>query len=351
MIRLAPLLALLALTPSLTACAVDDDDDPAACDGAKCDDLGATGPNLAGTALSPTERQRIIAKLGDLSIDLDDVPGAQFVLHDTAGATGNGFMQKQVADSRGPLADGPALWLSPSTMFHARPLYDEWRPTTSLFERAKDVLPETEAARLGRALWSRTPADLRARAMQEVLTPLDLSDAERESETAGAGRQLAGEGPRIFTTATWTVRQLCTTSMASDPVCATMAPFFKAGAERVARSVNLEIGQIAGNNCLASGSKLLPYTDAVYRNLTLAYLESAAGAGVFPETTTHFDIDKAFRGHCDPRCLDLDRLYRSIATELGHEPGTMYGVTPKYGTTYGTHTIWWSEPICGAKPR
>lgn len=331
----------------VTACATlpDEASEDTACEG-KCD--GASRPNRAGTKLTAEERDRILAKVGTGVVELGEVPHAMFVLHDTAGATSNSFMEKQVADARGPLGEGVALWVSPTKMFQARALYDEARPTTSLYERAKDVLQETEFTRLGRQLWAKASPDQRTRAVQDVLAPIEMSTVERQDEAANATRQLDGEGTRLFTTAGWTVEQLCTTALASDALCIKMAPYFTANRDRISRSVNVEIGQVAGANCLASGAPLPTYTDAVYANLTLAYLESALSAGELPETQTHFEIDKAFRGHCDPRCFDLDRLYRSIATELGHAPETQYGVTPKYGTTYGQHTVWWSEAICGA---
>jgi hypothetical protein len=331
------------------ACGVEGDPTDATCDDGTCD--VAARPNAAGTTVTEAERQAIIALLGDRQVELDQVASPMFVLHDTAGATSNSFMAKQATDSRGPLSDGPAVYLSSDQVHFARPFFDRWRPTSTLFERAKDILQEVEVARLGRQLWTRVDAASRTRAIQDVLAPLPLSEAERQAELASASRQLAGEGPRLFTTATWAVELLCASSFASDPVCPTLNGYAAIHNERVERSVNIELGQVAGSNCAASGARLSPYSDTAYSNLLLVYLQAALTAGVYPETATHFQLDAAFRGHCDPRCFDLDRLYRSIAAALGHDPATVYGVTPSYGTTYGKQSVWWSEAICGPTPR
>jgi hypothetical protein len=89
-----------------------------------------------------------------------------------------------------------------------------------------------------------------------------------------------------------------------------------------------------------------PYTNDQYASLVLLYLRAARAAGRFPEVTTHFVVDAFIRGHCDPRCFDLQRFYNDVATALGHGQGSTYGPAPSYGTTWGTHNIWWNDRIC-----
>ena len=80
-------------------------------------------------------------------------------------------------------------------------------------------------------------------------------------------------------------------------------------------------------------------------------MQSALVAGFYPETTTHFAIDAAHRGHCDPRCFELDYFYSVVAEQMGHPPGTRYGDAAKYGLVYGEHNVWWDDAVCGGSPR
>lgn len=341
-------ISLLAMTAVLTACAADEADPvetAPTCDDGKCD--GITTPSEAGRALTADEKAKIQTLLAGVTVNPANVPDALFVVHDTSGATSNSYMQAQAETSRGPLADGPAAYISADKIFYARPFFDVWRPTSTLYERGKDLMDETIAARHGRALWANIPSAARAAAISSVLGPLELSDAERAMETSSASAQLAGTGDRLFTTATWTVDALCDGDYADDTECVALRGVTDARQDRISRSVNVEIGQIAGAGCAASGAQIQPYSAKVYDNVANLYLQTALTGGFYPETTTHFAIDKAFKGHCDPRCFDLGRLYSTIATKMGADPGTRYGFTPKYGTVWGTHNVWWSTAVCG----
>jgi hypothetical protein len=350
-IRTTRFLATTALlTALLTAgCAAEDGtdsgEDAPTCDDGKCD--GASSPSQAGQQLSADDKAKIRTLLSGVTVTAANVPDAMFVVHDTSGATSNSYMQQQVDASRGPLADGPAAYISADKVFYARPFFDTWRPTSTLYERGKDVMDETVAARHGRALWAKVPTAARTAAMSGVLDPLNLTMAERAMETSSASSQLAGTGDRLFTTATWAVDALCESDYASDAECVALQPVTEAREDRISRSVNVEMGQIAGAGCAATGAPMQPYTAKVYDNVANLYLQTALSAGFYPETTTHFSIDKAFRGHCDPRCFDLGRLYSTIATKMGADAGTRYGFTPKYGTTWGTDNVWWSTSVCG----
>ncbi|CAN5914177.1 hypothetical protein BH11MYX2_BH11MYX2_20210 [soil metagenome] len=349
-VRTTSLLATTALISALgMGCAAEDEADPAddapTCDDGKCD--GASTPSEAGRQLSADEKAKIRSLLSGVTVTAANVPDAMFVLHDTSGATSNSYMQQQADSSRGPLADGPAAYISADKVFYARPFFDTWRPTSTLCERGKDVMDEALSARHGRALWAKVPSAARVAAMAGVLDPLNLSMSERAMETSSASSQLAGDGDRLFTTATWTVDALCDGDFASDTECVALRPVTEAREDRISRSVSVEIGQIAGAGCAASGAPMQTYTAKIYDNVANLYLQTALSAGFFPETTTHFSIDKAFRGHCDPRCFDLGRLYSTIATKMGADAGTRYGFTPTYGTTWGTNNVWWSTSVCG----
>jgi hypothetical protein len=256
-------------------------------------------------------------------------------------------MEGEAALSRGPLGEGPQVYLGRTNVFRARAFYGVPRPSSTLFEQAKDVLDVPHVATLGRRVWADTDPSARTDAMDAVLAPFPLLDSERSDEKAHATRELEGEGPQLFTTALWTVERLCEATDA-DSTCAELADFWATRDARIARSVNAEMGQQAGADCSASGPPLTPYSDASYTNLARLYLEAALGAGFFPEVTTHFVLDAPFRGHCDPRCFDVGRLYQAIADAVGHAQGTRYGASPSYGTVYGAAMAWWSEAVCGA---
>ncbi|HEY4056173.1 MAG TPA: hypothetical protein VGM39_06165 [Kofleriaceae bacterium] len=340
---------LAVLTALAMGCAAEDAADPAddapTCDDGKCD--GASTPSQAGQPLSDADKATIRSLLAGQTINPGNIPDAMYVLHDTSGATSNSYMQQQADTSRGPLADGPAAYISADKVFYARPFFDLWRPTSTLYERGKDVMDETIATRHGRALWAKVSSADRTAAMAGVLDPLNLTMAERAMETSSASSQLAGDGDRLFTTATWTVDALCEGDYASDAECTALQAVTDARQDRISRSVNVEIGQIAGAGCAATGAPMQPYSAKVYDNAANLYLQTALIAGFYPETTTHFSIDKAFRGHCDPRCFDLGRFYSTVATKLGADAGTRYGFAPKYGTTWGTDNVWWSTSVCG----
>jgi hypothetical protein len=131
--------------------------------------------------------------------------------------------------------------------------------------------------------------------------------------------------------------------------CATLKPYYEARQARVGSEVNIEIVQEAGSDCSTTG-KLTPlpaYTEDQYKSVASLYLQAALQAGRFPEITTHFWVDRAFKGHCDPRCFDLMHLYDTVSSLLGYGKGSTYGARPNYGTTWGTHNVWWNDTVCG----
>jgi hypothetical protein len=147
-----------------------------------------------------------------------------------------------------------------------------------------------------------------------------------------------------------------------DAGCKKLAVYFPAREARVGSIVPIEIVQVGVidpkknlNTCDPKNPNVKPmpsppYSDNQYLNIALVYLNAAYVSGRFPEATTHFVVDAFERGHCDPRCFDLQKLYDTIAVLLGHGKGSTYGVKPSYGLTWGTNTIWWDNTICGGSP-
>jgi hypothetical protein len=83
----------------------------------------------------------------------------------------------------------------------------------------------------------------------------------------------------------------------------------------------------------------------------LQYLRATLIAGKYPEATTHFALDHGLPdSHCDPRCFNMNKLYRSIAMELRHPPDSSYGIEPSYGTKSGTNSVWWDDRFCYSQP-
>jgi hypothetical protein len=133
-----------------------------------------------------------------------------------------------------------------------------------------------------------------------------------------------------------------------EGACNRLAPLFTARAARIGSTVNVEIVQERGTDCLATAAAtpLSPYTDNQFQSVKRLYLRAALETGTFPEITTHFLIDRGIGDHCDPRCFNVNRLYSLIAAAFGHRAGSLYGITPSYGTA-APHNIWWYDRVCG----
>ncbi len=349
-------LLLLPLLISTVACASDD----IGPNGEKADDLG---PNLSHKELSNAEATQILQVTGEAVFDPDQVPDATFVIHDTAGATSEGYMREQAETGRGPLGAGPQVWVANNAATYiGRPFFDRARPSATVHEKVGELLEAPEIASYGRALWAGVSQEDRDEALTEVLTdlaasfpgePHKMSATEIQDEVEGANRLLNASSGKIYTTAMWTVQYLIGKGLfgnLSGEEAAELQEFFELRDERIETSVNIEVAQIAGGNCIG-GQPLEPYSDAVYDTVANTYLQSAFVAGYFPETTTHFAIDAAHRGHCDPRCFDLGYFYSVVAEKMDHAKGTRYGDAPTYGTVYGQHNTWWDDEVCGGSPR
>jgi hypothetical protein len=280
---------------------------------------------------------------------------------------------------RGPLGLGVNAFLPrENSAVLARPnFYEPRRPTTTEFEKASDILVKPERERLLRQAWRATNDNARRQALDTALANLGLSSGEIATEQKEASAKLAAASGRIFTTATWSVEAICTRYNSRDrsiansgqeaslgSACAPLSNYFKIRNSRVKSTVAAEIVQVGArsargnqNTCSASNPNIAtlptpPYSDNQYNSALGLYLRSALAAGKFPQLTTHFLLDTFDpEGHCDPRCFNLNKLYNSIASTMGHSQGSSYGVTPSYGTRSGTNNIWWDNRIChGSAP-
>lgn len=280
---------------------------------------------------------------------------------------------------RGPLGLGVNAFLprNDSTVLARPNFYELRRPTTTEFEKASDILVKPVRERLLRQAWSATNANARSQALDTALANQNLSSSEIAKEQREARAKLAASSGRIFTTATWAVESICNRYNSGDrsivspgredslrSACAPLTNYFNIRNSRVKSAVAAEIVQVGvrseggnQNTCSASNPNIAtlpnpPYSDNQYNSIVTVYLRSALAAGKYPQLTTHFILDNFDpNGHCDPRCFNLNKLYASISSVMGHPRGNSYGITPSYGNRPGTNNIWWNDRIChGSAP-
>ena len=339
--------------------------------------------NHTNRVLSPAERTKISAYLSSRNLNSNLTVTTQadprFILHDTSVLMSPATLDRERQVGRGPLGLGVNVYLPRENMaVLARPnFYELRRPTTTEFEKASDILDLADREQLFREVWGSIDNDARRQALDTALANLSLSSAEIAREQAAASAKLAAESGRIFTTGTWAVEAVCSRynggdSSITEPnqedtlrnACGTLDNYFKIRNSRVRSSVAAEIIQVGArsskgnqNTCSASNPNIAtfpqpPYSDNQYSAATALYLRAALAAGKFPQMTTHFALD-AFdpAAHCDPRCFNLNQLYNSLATVMGHTQGSSYGIKPSYGKQGGVNNIWWDDRIChGSAP-
>lgn len=303
-------------------------------------------------------------------------------------------------NERGPLDEGAAAWVPEAgSAVIARPqFFDPRRPTTTQWERREDKIALEPRERALEKVWQATKPSEQQATLQASLAGLELTPNKGESEKDQTARaikertltpteaaaerkkaeeQLAkplpakfakGEKPHLWTTAAWSVEKICAelkTKKAEDlAVSKAKAPDLEAGCQalgtyfalrepRLSSTVNVEISKPAGSACNWDEKhfklvELPPYTASQYQQTALVYLQAALQADQFPEVTTHFALDSFdASGHCDPRCFDLQHFYDEVAGKIGHKAGALYGIKPNYGTTRGTHNVWWQNRVCG----
>jgi hypothetical protein len=340
--------------------------------------------NYTNRALTAGERDKIAAYLRSRNLSpsspVSALADTRFILHDTSVVMAPSTLDRERRLGRGPLGLGVNAFLPrENTAVLARPnFYELRRPTTTEFEKASDILAKPERERLLRQVWRSTNPNAQRQALDAALANLGLSAGEIASEHKEARGKLTAASGRIYTTATWSVESICARFNSGDRsvanpgqeaslsgACAPLGNYFNIRNTRVKSTVAAEIVQVGvrseqgnQNTCSVSNPNIAtlpnpPYSDTQYNSALALYLRSALAAGKFPQVTTHFLLDTFdSEGHCDPRCFNVTKLYKSIANTMGHAPGSSYGITPSYGTRTGTNNIWWDSGIChGSAPQ
>jgi hypothetical protein len=346
--------------------------------------IGGVADN-AGKSLSQPEKTKIQqllekAKL-PAAVPLASVQGAKFLLHDTSAELGAGKLKEEKDKGRGPMGAGVSAWVprdADATI--ARPnFYESKRPSTTEFEKGIDIIKQADRETALKEVWKVTSAAAKSSALDTALKDQGLTPDEINNIKAGAEAFLKGVATKIDgakTTAAWAVGEICAALKSKgsgavaesgkekelEAACKKLDKYFADRPARASSMVTVEIVQVgvksdqgSANTCNPDNPNVKPipnppYSDTQYANIALIYLRAALTAGTFPEITTHFVVDAFDRGHCDPRCFDLMKLYDTIAASLGHGKGSTYGVAPKFGRTWGKDTIWWSDKICGKGP-
>ncbi|MEQ1903081.1 MAG: DUF4157 domain-containing protein [Pirellulaceae bacterium] len=343
--------------------------------------IGGIADN-AGKSLSAPEKTQIEKLLKDAKMPaatpLATVKDAKFLLHDTSAEMSTARFKEEIPKGRGPMGAGVSAWVprdDPAVV--ARPnFYEKNRPSTSEFEKGIDIIKQADREAAMREVWKVTNAATKGSSLDDALKDQSLTPEEITKIKGGAESFLKGSDTKVDggkTAAAWAVGKICAATSASaaetgkekelEASCKKLSKYYAERPGRVSSLVTVEIRQVgvkdskdesegAKNTCNPNNPNTKPmpnppYTDNQYSNIALLYLRAAQTAGVFPEVTTHFVIDSFDQGHCDPRCFDLQKLYDTIATLLGHGKGSTYGVKPIYGLKSGSDTIWWSDKICG----
>ncbi|HEX3760508.1 MAG TPA: DUF4157 domain-containing protein [Kofleriaceae bacterium] len=361
------------------------------------------GGNLSHKSLSEADKKAILEAFKEASAPARVVAfadGPRFVLHDTgAQATGKGktaadkakdLEAKEVrhigeltAVGGTPVGEGPAAYVTAAgTPLRAHSsFFLKDRPTATEYERGNDQMTKKERETRMQAVWALTDPKVQAAAIATYLARFPaLSKNQVKDETAKAEKNLdptrsvpnSNPGnPAVLTTAGGAVGIVCEMVAAAksakniavagkegelEKECMTLGGLLDTRQRRIAGSTNVEISAETGSDCsVGKATKPFPgYPSAAFDGVAKLYLLAALEAGQFPEITTHYFLDTkpvtASQNRCDPRCFDLGKLYATIAKLLGHAADATYGVEFKPGTKWGASTIWWHEPVCGAKP-
>ena len=354
------------------------------------------GGNMVHRKLSKADQEAIVAGAGGtVSTGIGPTfskDGARFVLHDTATSFGppkqeTAHLTRLKAMGHTPVGEGAASYVTAagapeqthSTFFSAQ------RPAASQFERANDLMDRFTRETTMQKVWSLTDPAERDAALARFLAlfpAIPTKDVAAETRKAKENLDSTKSKPSnkasapsvVMTTATGAATEICAAVAAKGAgkvavagqeaalgaSCATLRPVLEARQARIADTTNVEIIADKGTDCSlgASAKPFSGYVPAVYDAVAKLYVLAALEAGQFPEITTHFFIDSitpagspgpvtTSQNRCDPRCFDLDLLYSKIAALLKHPAGTIYGVTPNYGTKFGTSNVWWPQQVCG----
>jgi hypothetical protein len=296
----------------------------------------------------------------------------RFVIHDTGKTVSEAWLKRQVAEAHAQCGAGTAAYVPRSGPPRvARPsFFEARRPTATQFERVNDLMDQQTREATYRAIWRNSTVTVQdaslAAAVRDGLTP-----TEQAQETTRARSELNATTGEVYTTAAWAVTEICdivrvqgASAVANSPLaavplqaaCIRLAPVIEARRERLGSTVNIETAQDTGSTTPGRGPALPnpAYNESQYDGLALLYLRAALQAHRWPQITTHFFLDRGIGDHVDPRCFDLRKLYRKIAKLMGHPQNTSYGITPVYGTSLPTSTVWWDDSVvpvvCGGPP-
>jgi hypothetical protein len=333
------------------------------------------------------------------------------ILHDTAGELSREELENRPKYTETPLGDGIAAYVPREgpLIFTRTVLFTPYRPTATAYEKGLDFATEDQRDQSLRNVWQAANPQAIQQSIQGVVgklkdPPQDLANRAALWFKIGSNRAYMREyarNPKALdggkTTAIWAIANLCNTVLSSpaqltaaaaspasqaqlQQACQAVNPQLQAAQQRLASSMNIELVQKEGSDCFVSDTEVQAYnqiaddahkiakgravpletynrqayTDSQYQALTELYLWGAIYAGRFPEIVTHFWLDQAngkvIGTHCDPRGLNLNRLYREIAVVLGHPADTQYGARPQYGRNPAQgDNVWWSESIMGGE--
>lgn len=377
----------------------------------RVEDLIDENTPLLGRLLTTKERQIIRAELNlppDFQGELVAGPGIpMIILHDTAGELSREELENRPIYQKTPLGDGIAAYVprEGEVIFTRSVLFTAYRPTATAYERGFDLGSEEERNQAMVKVWQKADNATRQQALQKVISQLDdppgdlanranlwftLGDQGFRREFTRSPRRLDG-GKSI---AIWAIAALCEQASADNAknpnsngstelfqACKDIHPQLQASQQRLASSFNVELVQKEGSDCFTSTGDVQAYnriadpahriasgqveplatyyrpayTDSQYTELVKIYLQGAITAGRFPKIVTHYWLDQGNGGvigsHCDPRGLDINRLYQEIALTLNHPADNLYGPLPKYGLDPAVgDNVWWSEEIMNSPP-
>jgi hypothetical protein len=366
-----------------------------------------TSESPVGRPLTEAERATIQQLLPNAQAP-DKFPAFEqlplFILHDTAGLLATSTIYEKQQRNNGPLGDGIAAYIARDgePIVTRSNFWDVRRPTALAYEKSLDILPEKTRNQAIRQVYRLTSDAGRNQAFQAVTKGLNVNqnnlikganiwlNTTSEAQFKSMSRNYRGGLDGAKSTGIWAMTQVChdvldgvnlarsaNQKATLTQVCQKVYPALKASRQRIAAAINVEIVQHMGSHCFLTDGAVKTYNaynppyaripenrvvslekdgyaaypDSQYEGLALVYLYSALQAGVFPEITTHFLLDKGIGDHCDPRGLDLNLLYEKISQRLGHSWGTRYGINPQYGTNLNAgDNVWWAEKVLGIKP-
>ncbi|MGK7930854.1 MAG: hypothetical protein AB4041_05405 [Microcystaceae cyanobacterium] len=327
-----------------------------------------------------------------------------FILHDTAGLLAKSTVYEKQKRNNGPLGDGIAAYIARDgePIVTRNNFWDVRRPTALAYEKSLDIVAEKARNQAVRQVYRLTSDSGRTQAFEAVTKGLTVNqnnlikganiwlNTTSESQFNSISRNYRGGLDGAKSTGIWAMTQVCHDVLDGvnlarsanqkgnlTKICQKVYPALKASRQRIAAAVNVEVVQHMGSHCFLTDSAVRTYNaynppyaritqnrvvslqkdgygaypDSQYEGLAIVYLYSALQAGIFPEITTHFLLDKGIGDHCDPRGLDLKLLYEKISQRLGHPWGTRYGINPQYGTNLDAgDNVWWAEKVLGIKP-